>query len=207
MGVGVCLFPLLWGWTVLSVGGSCTETLFQEDFNDGVAQDFGNEVGSWKVVDGRYTATTGKFRFSTVTDLTSCDDYNIEADFINAKDGGFLVRAQDQNKGIALIVRPTRNDIYWTEVSWATGKKRCWGARYEVKTLGHKSGEDLHLKVEVRGDEFKAYVNGELKTIFRSAEFPKLKIAFYLYRQSDQYWDNLVVCSLTAPTPAKERNH
>ena len=207
MSAVVYLFPLLCGWAALGLSGSCAETLSQEDFNDGVAQGFGNEVGSWKVVDGRYTATTGRFRFSTVTDLVSCDDYSIEADFINAKDGGFIVRAQDENKGIALIVRPTRNDIYWGEVSWATGEKRGWGARYEVKTLGHKSGEDLHLKVEVRGDEFKAYVNGELKTIFRSTEFPKIKIALYLYRQSDQYWDNLVVRSLTAPIPAKERNY
>ncbi len=205
--VGVYLFPLLCGWTVLGISGSCTETLFQEDFNDGVAQGFGNEVGSWKVVGSRYSATTGRFRFSTVIDLVTYNDYSVEADFMNAKDGGFLVRAQEENKGIALIVRPTRNDIYWTEVSWERGKKRGWGARYEVKPLGHKPGEDLHLKVEVRGDEFKAYVNGKLKTIFRSAEFPKPKIALYLYRQSNQYWDNLVVCSLTAPIPAKERNH
>jgi hypothetical protein len=172
--------------------------LFQEDFNDGVAQGFGNEVGSWKVVDGRYTATTGRFRFSTVTDLVSYNDYSIEADFINAKDGGFIVRAEDRNNGVALIVRPTHNDIYWAEICWAKGKGRGWGARHEVGILGHGPAEDLHLKVEIRGDEFKAYVNGELKTIFTSAEFPEPKIALYLYRQPGQYWDNVVVRSLTA---------
>jgi len=161
--------------TWLGVGASCTETLLQEDFNDGIAQGFGNEVGSWKVVDGRYTTAIETFLFSTVSESMRCNDYGLEADFISAKDGGFLVRAQDHNKGIALIARPTRNDIYWAEICWAPGKGRSWEARHEVEKLGHKPGEDLHLKVEVRGDEFKAYVNGELKTIFRSTEFPKLK--------------------------------
>lgn len=186
---------------------SLLEILLREDFNDGVAQGFGNEVGSWKVVDGRYTATTGTFRFSTVAESITCNDYSLEANFINAKDGGFLIRAQDGNKGIALILRPTRNDIYWSEICWTTGKGRGWGARHEVKTLGHKPGEDLHLKVQVRGDEFKAYVNGEIKTIFRSTEFPKPKIALYLYRQSDQYWDNVVVRRLAAPLPEKKGSY
>ncbi len=193
-------------WTCVGISASYTETLFQEDFNDGIAQGFGNEAGSWAVVDGRYTATTGVFRFSTVAESIGCDDYSVEADFINAKDGGFIVRAEDRNNGIGLIVRPTHNDIYWAEICWATGKGRGWGARHEVRILGHGPAEDLHLKVEIRGDEFKAYVNGELKTIFTSAEFPEPKIALYLYRQPGQYWDNVVVRSLNA-LPIEEKGN
>jgi len=183
------------------------EILLWEDFNDGIAQCFGNEVGSWEVIDGKYTARTGIFRFSTVNKSMSSNDYILEADFINAKDGGLLVRAQDSNRGIALIVRPTHNDIYWAEICWAKGKGRGWGARHEVKTLGHKPGEDLHVKVEVRGEEFKAYVNGEIKTVFESAKFPKQKIALYLYYQSDQYWDNVVVRSLSPLTLEGKGNY
>jgi len=175
---------------------SSAEILLQEDFNDGIAQGFGNEVGNWKVVNGKYTATTGVFRFSTIGNL-SCNDYSLEADFINAKDGGFLIRAKDHNNGIALIVRPVFNDIYCVEICWAIGRK-SWGAKHKVRILGHKPGEDLHVKVEARGDEFKAYVNGELKTTFKSTKFPEQKIALYLYHQSDQYWDNVVVRTLTA---------
>ena len=100
---------------------------------------------------------------------------------------------------------PAPRRLYWAEICWAREKGRGWGARHEVRTLGHEPGEDLHLKVEIRGDEFKAYVNGQIKTIFRSREFPKPKIALYFYRQSDQYWDNVVVRSLTAPTPWEKR--
>ena len=207
LSVGPCFSPVLWVWTGVGISASCTQILFQEDFNDGIAQGFGNEVGNWRVVDGRYTATTGIFRFSMVSESISCDDYSLEADFINAKDGGFLVRAQDGSKGIALIFRPTHNDIYWTEICWAKGKGRGWGARHEVKPLGHKPGEDLHVKVEVRGDDFKAYVNGEIKTIFRSTEFPKPKTALYLYRQLGQYWDNVVVRGLAGPSPEKKENY
>lgn len=64
------------------------------------------------------------YLISTVSETMSCNDYSLEADFINAKDGGFIVRAQDHSKGIALIVRPTHNDIYWAEICWAVGKER-----------------------------------------------------------------------------------
>ena len=96
-----------------------------------------------------------------------------------------------------MVVRPSRNDIYWAEVCWTEGKTRAWGARYEVRALGHKPGQDLQVKVEVIGDEFKAYVNGEIKTVLESAEFPGPKVALYLYHPSDQYWDNVVIRDLT----------
>jgi len=59
------------------------------------------------------------------------------ADFIKAKDGGFLIRAKNDDNGIVLVVRPSHNDIYWAEVCWVKGKTRGWGARYEVRVLGH----------------------------------------------------------------------
>ena len=191
----------------ISADASCSEIILQEGFNDGIAQGFGNEVGDWEIVDGRYTATRGRFRFSTVSDSMSSSDYYLEADFINANDGGLILRAQDEERGIALIVRPTDNDIYWAEVWWTTDKGRGWGARHQIKTLGHKPGEDLHIKVVVRGNQFKAYVNGQLKTILRSEQFPKLKVALYLYHQSGQYWDNVTVRSLSDPSPEKRENH
>jgi len=170
-----------------------TEILLKEDFNDGIAQGFGDEVGSWEVVDGRYTATTGSYRFSTAGDLR-WKDYSLEADFINARDGGFLVRAQDHNNAIALVVRPTFDDIYWH-----IREGGSWGARYESSTLGHKPGENLHVKVEVRGNELKAYIDGKLATTLRWEGFLEGKIALYLSSPSDQYWDNVLVHG--APTP------
>jgi len=73
--------------------------------------------------------------------------------------------------------------------------------------LGHKPGEDLHLKVEIRGDEFKVYANNEIKTILKSPKFPKPKIALYLYYQSDQYWDNVVVRGLNVFSTDKKGNY
>ena len=196
LGVGFCFSPTLCVGKGVGVSTPFGEILLQEDFEDGIAQGFGNEIGDWKVIDGKYTARRGIFRFSSICDLDWAD-YSLEADFIMAKDGGFLVRAKNDDNGIILVVRPSRNDIYWAEVCWTEGKTRGWGARYEVKTLGYNPGQDLHVRVEVRGDEFKAYVNGEIKTVFKSAEFPEPKVALYLYRQSGQYWDNVVVRNLT----------
>ncbi len=195
LGIGFCFSSTLCVGKGVGVSTPFSEILLQEDFDDGIAQGFGNEMGDWKVIDGKYTARRGIFRFSTICDLDGTD-YSLEADFIKAKDGGFLIRAQNDDNGIVLVVRPSHNDIYWTEVCWTEGKTRGWGARYEVKTLGYNPGQDLHVRVEVRGDEFKAYVNGEIKTVFKSAEFSEPKVALYLYHQSGQYWDNVVVCSL-----------
>ncbi len=166
-----------------------TDILLEEDFDDGIAQGFGDEVGSWRVVDGRYTATTEIHRFSTFGD-PRWKDYILEADFINARDGGLLARAQDHNNAVALMVRPTWNVIYWQ-----IREEGRWGAWYEPKNLDHTPGEDLHVKVEVRGDELEAYVNGTLKTSLSWKGFPEGKIALYLSHEGGQYWDNVVVIS------------
>lgn len=166
-----------------------TGILLEEDFDDGIAQGFGDEVGSWRVVDGRYTATTEIYRFSTFGDLR-WKDYILEADFINAIDGGLLARAQDHNNAVALMVRPTWNIIYWQ-----IREEGRWGAWYEPKNLDHTPGEDLHVKVEVRGDELEAYVNGTLKTSLSWKGFPEGKIGLYLSHEGGQYWDNVVVIS------------
>ncbi len=196
LGVGLFFSPALCVGKGANVNTPFSEILLQEDFDDGIAQGFGNEIGDWKVIDGKYTARRGIFRFSTICDLNVAD-YSLEADFIKAEDGGFLIRTKNDDNGILLVVRPSRNDIYWTEVYWVKGKTKGWGTRHEARALGHKPGQDLHIRVEVRGDEFKAYVNGEIKTVFKSAEFPEPKVALYLYHQSGQYWDNVVVCNLT----------
>ena len=197
LGMGLFFLPTLCVGKGAGVSTPFSELLLQEDFEDGIAQGFGNEMGDWKVIDGKYTATRGVFRFSTICDL-DWTDYSLEADFIKAKDGGFLVRAKNDDNGIILVVRPSCNDIYWAEVCWTEGKTRGWGAvRHEVRALGYKPGQDLHVKVEVIDDEFKAYVNGEIKTVFKSAEFPEPKVALYLYHQSGQYWDDVVVRNLT----------
>lgn len=177
---------------IVTVQGETTQTseeatiLFDANFDDGYAPGFGNEVGDWEVhllypYTGKYTATTGTFRFSMAGD-TNWQDYVIDADFFNAQDGGLLVRAQDQDNCIALIVRPASN-----EIGWNVRKGGSWGATgLEVATLGHEPGEELHVKVEVAGSEFKAYVNGVLKTTLNSTEYPNGKIGLYLCKQSDQ---------------------
>lgn len=167
--------------------------LFEADFDDGYATGFGNDVGDWEVRflddpnEGKYTATKEPNRFSMAGD-TKWQDYVIEANYSNAQDGGLLVRAQDKDNGIALIVRPTRNDIYWNVRT--DGR---WGTPLAEETLGYEAGEDLNMKIAVSGREFKAYINGELKTTLNTGEFPMGKIGLYLSYLPDQYRDNVAV--------------
>jgi antitoxin component YwqK of YwqJK toxin-antitoxin module len=113
--------------------------LFEANFDDGYAPGFGNEVGDWEVhlFTGKYTATTDTYRFSMAGD-TNWQDYVIEADFFNAQDGGLLVRAQDQDNCIALIVRPSYNVIYWY-----VRKGGMWADYKGQVTLGHEPGTEF----------------------------------------------------------------
>jgi len=171
--------------------------LFEADFDDGYAQEFGNEVGDWEVRfldlgdqnDGKYTATTGAKRFSMAGNLT-WQDYVIEANFSNAQDGGLIVRAQDEDNGIVLVLRTEHNETYWHVI-----ENGSWGTAMAKVTLGPEAGEELHVKVAVSGSEFKGYINGELKTTLNTSEFTSGKIGLYLFNQSDQYWDDVVVYS------------
>ena len=179
-----------------------SEILFTEDFDDGYAQEFGNEIGNWRVlfVDGNngiYTATNEVFRFSLAGEQY-WDDYMLEADFLNAQDGGLLIRASDQDNGIALIVRPTNNDIYWH-----IRKGGNWGEVLSRSSLDHGPGEDLDVKIKAEGSEFKAYINGDLKTSLTTTEFQNGKIGIYLFQQPEQYWDNVMVYSFTDLPMAK----
>jgi len=169
--------------------------LLDEDFDDGYAQEFGNEVGDWVVRfldlgdqnDGKYNATTGAKRFSMAGD-TAWQDYVIEANFSNAQDGGLLVRVQDKDNGIILLVRPEYNETYWHVI-----ENGSWGNALAKVTLGHEAGDELHVKVAVAGSEFKAYINGELKTTLNTSEFTTGKIGLYLSYQPYQYWDDVTV--------------
>ena len=169
--------------------------LLKEDFDDGYAQEFGNEVGDWEVRflddqnNGKYTATTGAKRFSMAGNLT-WQDYVIEANFSNAQYGGLLVRAQDKDNGILLVVRPEHNETYWHVL-----ENGSWGTTLAKVTLGPEVGDELHVKVAVSGSEFEGYINGELKTTLNTSEFTTGKIGLYLFNQSDQYWDDVVVYS------------
>jgi hypothetical protein len=184
--------------TPLKSNSQAPTTLLQENFDDGVAQGFGNEAGGWKVIDGKYTATTGQFRFSTAGDL-SWQDYVIEADYTNAQDGGLLVRVQDFNNCISLVIRPNYNDV-----GFNIRKNGIWGPGLGTVPLGHKAGSNIHVKIEVSGGDIQAYINGELKTTLKTADFPKGKIGVYLFSPGNQYWDNIVVYSdgtSSNPTP------
>ncbi|NOR46690.1 MAG: PEGA domain-containing protein [Methanosarcinaceae archaeon] len=188
------LFKILFVLIIISIHISAvvaSEVLLTEDFNDGYAQEFGNEIGNWEVrfVDGNngiYAATNDVFRFSLAGEQ-HWEDYTLEADFLNAQDGGLLIRASDQDNGIVLVIRPTNNDIYWH-----IRKGGNWGEVLGKSSLGHEPGEDLNVKIEAEGSEFRAYINGELKTSLTTTQFQNGKIGIYLFQQPKQYWDNVV---------------
>jgi len=155
--------------------------LFEEDFNDGTAEGFGNEAGNWEVVDGRYTPSapiiTSPIDADSISGVRHSSfgeqdwKYHIlEADFMNAYNGGMIIRGQDNfgDGGLVLSIVPG-DDIYLPN-GFINLQDGWGGAPIAGTELGFKGGEDLHIKVESFGETgeqggeiIKVYVNDELK--------------------------------------------
>ena len=99
-------------------------TLFEEDFDDGTAEGFGNEFGECRVVNGKYapalpisiSAVTPDGKLNTRHSSFGMPDwkyYSVEADFIDAYNGGLIIRGQNsfEEGGIVLSIVPG-DDIY-----------------------------------------------------------------------------------------------
>jgi hypothetical protein len=170
---------------------SCTissNILFEENFNDGAAQEFGNETWNWTVFNDKYTSAPNQVGYSTAGN-TAWTNYTAEADFLNGKEGGLLVRCLDTNNYVAFIVRPG------VSVSWQTRKNGVLSSETNTTAIVPVAGNKLHIMVDVKGNDFKAYVNGVLKISLTTAQFPAGKIGLKMGNQPipNQYWDNVIV--------------
>jgi hypothetical protein len=177
---------------------SQTGVIFQEDFNNGLAQGFSNDTNNWQVIDGKYTAAN-EFSFSMFGN-TAWTDYSVEGDFDTAEDGGLMVRAQDFNNGVVLIVRPEYGDVYW--ILRVNGQ---FTTIYGHVQTSLKPFDTVHVKAAVKGDLYSAYVNGLLVTSADIPGFPNGKAGLYLCQPPNQYWDNIVVCQQSTTTTASSQ--
>ena len=171
--------------------GSASSVLLREDFDDGLAQLFGNESGHWVVAHGAYTATSRGSESFSLAGSPDWTDYRLEADLINVTDVALIVRAQGTANYICLAIRPTSCDWRIRTVG-PTGQPQTSGAINSVPIPAHDT-KTIRVAVEVRGDEFFGYVNGELKTTMKSTLFPRGKVGFTMGTQPNGYIDNVIV--------------
>jgi hypothetical protein len=180
------------------------EILFQEDFNDGSADGFGNEAGRWIV--GRADEEEKIYYPSDPVPKNEhkiCvssfgnpewQDYSVEADFLNAVSGGIVIRARNDWNVPGILVHfitGSEGNPGFISLSESFGSGQFGECPLEVK-----KGQNMHVKVDAirkggtrGGDLFKVYVDGELKCSEEryciSGENDKGKVFLYIDHSFD----------------------
>jgi len=176
---------------------------FFDDFNDGDDDGWGHEVGHWVVTDGAYTATKGsELPRSSLLDYTF-SDFVFEGDLSIGAEGaasvGLRVQSLDTatntglGAGVLLVVFPGGNSIYWHVVSDGTGDPQ------NVRPLGISVSEEqpLHIRIEVVGDTYTVFVNGQWKNELKTAAYSsgQLVLGVNVYYPLPVSWDNIGIAA------------
>ena len=159
--------------------------LFFDDFNNGARQEWGNERGSWVTQNGVYFSsnidpnTYPTYSVSSVTSLLSLTDFIVEVDLNNTAAGGVYLRSSDINNGILLVYAGeggTYNGLYWHILE--NGFTTPQANRGDYPGL---IGSNAHLKIEVIGDTYQAFLNEEINpiTTFVTNQYSSGRVALY----------------------------
>ena len=150
------------------------QVLFFDNFDEVPRSEWSSAVGSWVTINGQYTVgrdIRSLAVFASLIDLnTSLHAYAIDVD-VNFGDsscsaGGHVhtlaylfVRAQDVNNGVILGFGGEDKQI--KKVWWVVRQKGDWGQALGVASVTTKAGEAVHVRVEVEGKIYRAYINGK----------------------------------------------
>lgn len=178
---------------------SFATTIFTDNFDSGASPLWGDEQGGWNDSDGVYRSTSGSFAYSSLPTILS--DFTIELDINSVWDGGVFLRSEYNGglfNGISLITGGQGGGgrgVYWHE--WING--------VHTPILNHSgtlfsSGNNIDLRIDVKGNTYSAYVNGVLATTLTSSLFSSGKVALF-NNKLRQDFDNIVISSNVFAVP------
>ena len=180
---------------LLSVGDGAE--VFSDNFDGGPSPLWGNERGNWTSIGGGYASQNPDNIPPTFSSLPFLlRDFAIELDLYDVSDGGVWLRSDFEGAnatGVLLVTggwQRTGTGFYWHTVH----DDRYSAALNENNGL-FAQGDDIHLRVEVSGDTYWAYLNGvtEAATTLTTGDFVAGYVGMYDY--SGQRFDNIVVSS------------
>ena len=164
--------------------------LFFDDFDAGPKQDWEVTSGTWGMAGGKYTMTDvsgGSVTGGSATGVSVVGDigwrdYAVEADvsglyfsdwFVSQDSmAAILVRMQDDGRGVGLMIGEQFLD-------WEILEGGSWTVVSGTRVGGYGEG-GAHIKIEVRGNVFAAYVDGKMITSFSDVRFPSGKVGVWL---------------------------
>lgn len=176
--------------------------IFTDNFNAGASPLWGNEVGTWTAAGGVYSANAPSNFPSAHSSLPfSLTDFSIDFDVNDVQDGGVWLRSAAApgtnvgRTGVLLVTGGnlgTGTGLYWHIVT----DPSTYGSQFDaVNGLFISGVSDPHIRVEVSGNTYSAFVNGSLvpATTLTTSAFASGQVALYDF--SNQTFDNVVVAT------------
>jgi hypothetical protein len=138
-------------------------TLFFDNFNAGADPAWSNALGNWSASGGVYNAQSPSNvppTYSLVTTLPALQNFALDVDIQTLQDGGVWLRTDNTTQNGVLLVTGgyggSLDGLYWHTIQ----NGGYSGALNVVSGLGIRLQPSTHLRVEVIGDTYSAYLNG-----------------------------------------------
>jgi len=182
----------------IKVNWAVSQELFIDDFETGPLSEWGNEIGDWTVINGEYNSTTSGWSYSSIP-FNDLSNFAIDVDINYAWDAGiFFYSGGPFSNGISLIIGGNGgggNGLYWH--TWVNGSP---SGILNPSGYLFPSGSDIHVRLEVDGNLFTAYVNGSTSpaTTFTSDLYTNGEIALYSNQPNPQTFDNFLLTTCTS---------
>ena len=175
------------------------QVLFADDFYSGASPLWGNEVGAWSDAGGVYFATQPGAAPNAFSSLPfTLTDYSMEVDVVNVGTGGIWSRsaaAPGTTTGITGVLLAIGGSVpsglYWH----IDLDGNSYGSILAPVGGLFNPGDTVHLRVEVQGDTYSAYVNGSPTpaTTVNTSAFSSGRLALYDFSPSGHSYDNVSV--------------
>jgi len=173
------------------------QLIFADNFDNGASPLWGNEVGNWYQNQGIYDSQNPNNAPLTYSSLPYVlKDFSIELDINNVQDGGVFLRSTDNNNGVLLVTGGeigTGTGFYWHIIQdgLVSGVLNP-----SVSGLVQPGVSNIHLKVEVVGDNYSVFLNNDPTpvTTLTTSLFSSGKVALYDF-SGLQSFDNVKVYS------------
>lgn len=172
------------------------QSWFSDSFDTGTSVLWGSEIGNWSAAGGVYSASSpGNFPNAHSSLPFVLTDFTVELDINNVQDGGVWLRSSTATgtsvgRSGVLLVTGVGGGLYW-HIVLAGGS---YGSSLNpVSGLFTPGVSDPHLRIDVQGDTYSAFVNGAPTpaTTLTTAAFASGQIALYDF--SGQTFDNVSV--------------
>ena len=171
---------------------------FEDNFDTGPRPEWEPIVGTWRMVDGKYTADPSDEWSLTLVGDVGWTDYRIDVDVEYFKDYepmGIVVRAQN---GSHIAFETDAFDSEWILVTEGTSRVIAHGDKGGLRRMFGEDKFVSHLTIEVDGSIYTAYSAGSILLQVQDTSFSsgRVGLAFYYPFDDTTRFDDFQVAAL-----------